>query len=176
MQIKTLIIIALCTLSLRAAPQTLPPLPPNVTEIKFSEFFEGPIGDRGLRISDKSKSLEGKRVRMLGHVVRQDHPSAGMFLLSPVPVQLHDEHYGLADDLPAATVFVSIPSDEKRSIEYKQGIFLVTGVLRLGNREEADGRISIFRIEMDRPEKPLKRAVLPVRKTGETRLSRRLHQ
>jgi hypothetical protein len=152
MRIKTLFLIAvLCVLSISAAPQMIPP-PAGVTELKFGELLESPVGDRGLRLSEKSKSLEGKRVRLLGHMVQQDNPIPGMFLLSAIPVQLHDEHYGLADDLPATTVFVSTPSEPNAIVQYRPGLLLVTGVLSVGNREELDGRVSTFRIALECPE------------------------
>jgi hypothetical protein len=129
-----------CALSLHAS---------EVTDLEFSELLQSPVGDRGLTFSDKAQSLNGKRVRILGHVVRHEHAPAGMFLLAPLPVQLHDEHYGLADELPATTIFVSTPRHTKQPIQYTPGMLTVTGVFHIGNHEEADGRISTFRIDLD---------------------------
>ena len=91
----------------------LPRLPAGVTELKFSEFFVSPIGDRGLTLTDKLRSLDGKRVRILGYMAQQEQPVPGMFLFSAIPVRLNEEHYGLADDLPAATLFVSMPKESR---------------------------------------------------------------
>ena len=55
----------------------------------------------------------------------------------------------LADDLPATTVFVCAPPKAKGVALFKGGLVVVTGALSVGNREEADGRISLFRIEAD---------------------------
>src|SRR4051812_47278101 len=129
-----------CALSLHAS---------EVTDLKFSELLQTPVGDRGLTVSDKAKNLNGKRVRILGHVVRHENAPAGTFLLAPLPVQLHDEHYGLADELPATTIFVSTPAPAKEPIQYTPGLLTVTGVFHIGNHEEADGRISTFRIDVD---------------------------
>src|SRR5882672_2473916 len=84
---------------------TLPPAPPGVTDLKFSELFK-PIGPRGLEYSDKLRALDGKKVRMLGYMVNQSQPVPRTLLLSPVPVTLHEEEYGLAEDMPATIVHV----------------------------------------------------------------------
>jgi hypothetical protein len=130
-----------CALSISAS---------DVSEIKFSELLQNPVGVRGLALSDKAKTLNGKRVRITGHVALHENAPAGTFLLAPIPVQLHDDHYGLADDLPATTIFVSIPSNGKGTLGNPRGVVTVTGVFHVGNHEEPDGRISTFRIDSDR--------------------------
>jgi hypothetical protein len=157
-------ILLLVALALPVFSRDLPKLPAGVTEIKFGELIHGRVGDRGLPVSEKAKTLDGKRVRILGHVVRRDDNNSGTFLLAPLPVQLHDEHYGLADDLPPTTVFVSAASKSRNVVAYKRGLVLVTGTFSVGNREEADGRISTFRIEADAPSKNLKRSNASFRK------------
>ncbi|HUS35508.1 MAG TPA: hypothetical protein VM680_09180 [Verrucomicrobiae bacterium] len=157
-------ILLFVVLALPTFSRELPKLPAGVTEIKFGELIQGRVGDRGLPVSQKAKSLDGKRVRILGHVVRREENAGGTFLLAPLPVQLHDEHYGLADDLPPTTVFVSAAPKSKNVLPYKRGLVLVTGTFRVGNREEADGRISTFRIEADPSTKILKRNNASVRK------------
>ena len=76
----------------------LPPVPPGVTELKFSEFFRQPVGSRGLEFTEKARSLDGKRVRVCGYMVRQAHPVERCLLLTPVPLTLHEEEYGFAED------------------------------------------------------------------------------
>src|SRR5688500_1490472 len=93
-----------CALSLQAAPQTLPPLPRGVMELKFSEFFVSPVGPRGLAFTEKLLGLDGKRVRIAGYMVEQEKALPGVFLFCALPVQLHDHDSALADDLPAAVV------------------------------------------------------------------------
>jgi len=130
---------------------SLPPLPAGVTELKFSEFFVSPIGPRGLTLTEKLRSLDGKRVRILGYMAQQEQPAPGMFLFNAIPVRLNEEHYGLADDLPAATLFVSMPKDRGQVVRYTPEMMLLTGTLSLGNREEADGRISTVRLALEAP-------------------------
>ena len=131
--------------------EEIPPLPAGVTELKFSEFFVSPIGDRGLTFTDKLRSLDGRRVRILGYMARQEQPMAGMLLLASVPVQLNEKHYGLADDLPPATLYVSVPSHRDQVVRHTPGLMLLTGTLSIGNREEADGRISAVRLKLETP-------------------------
>lgn len=128
----------------------------KITDLNFSELLEGRVTARGISISPKAMSLDRKRVRIVGFMVRQEDAPRGRILIAPVPVQLHDEHYGLADDLPAATIFVSTPRADKPAIQYTREPLTVTGVFSVGNREEPDGRISLFRMEMDRPAKRAK--------------------
>jgi hypothetical protein len=114
-------------------------------ELRLSKIFN-PVGPRGLEISATVRRLEGREVRVAGYMVRSDAAVSGAFLLSPVPVQLHDGD-GLADDLPAATVLVE--GLIHRPIAYTPRQLTVTGVLHLGPREEPDGRISFVRLLVD---------------------------
>jgi hypothetical protein len=123
---------------------------PIPAQLEFQEFFDQPVGSRGLRLTDKLKSLDGKQIRITGYVVRQETNAANAFLMTPVPMQLHDEHYGLADDLPAATLFVHGKVPKLRSGSNRSVKVEVRGVLSLGACEEADGRISLVRLKLTR--------------------------
>jgi hypothetical protein len=61
-----------CGSSANNAAPVLPPLPAGATELNFSEFFVSPVGDRGLMLTEKLRGLDGKRVRILGYIVRQE--------------------------------------------------------------------------------------------------------
>ena len=115
-------------------------------EIHFKDFFN-PIGDRGLSLTGRLLGLNGTRIRIRGYVVREDKPCAGRFLLTSLPVQLHGE-YGMADDLPPATVFVTVPRNLEAP-QPKTGLLLLAGTLEIGNREEPDGRTSLVRLTLD---------------------------
>ena len=131
-----------------AAADGLPPLPEGVTALQFSEFFERPVGPRGLVYSEKLRRLQGLRVRVLGHMVRREGAPPGTLLLTPYPVQLHDLEYGLADDLPPNTLFVTVP-DAEGEVPFSPGLLLLTGRLEIGSREEPDGRMSAVRLVLD---------------------------
>lgn len=137
---------------------TLPPAPPDVTDLKFSELFK-PIGPRGLEYSDKLRALEGKKVRILGYMVNQSQLMPWTFLLSAIPVTLHEEEYGLAEDMPATIVHVITQKNATPIVPHTPGLLLLTGTLGLGNRQEADGRISSVRLTLD-PPTPEQRAAL----------------
>ncbi len=126
----------------------LPPLPEGVTALQFGEVFLKPVGPRGLVFTDKVKSLDGRRVRILGHMVRREGAPPGTLLLTPYPVQLHDSEYGLADDLPPNTLLVTVP-DAEGEIPFTAGLLLLTGRLEIGSREEPDGRTSVVRLVLD---------------------------
>ncbi len=134
-----------------ANTNALPPLPPGVTELKFGEFFRQPIGPRGLESTEKLRSLEGRRIRIVGYMARQAKPVSRCFLLAPVPLTLNEIEYGYADDLPAATLHVFTSSEAPATTPYTPGRLLLTGSLSLGNRLEVDGRISTVRLQLDAP-------------------------
>lgn len=133
-----------------------PPPEPSVAqapaaEIRFDELFK-PIGPGGLEYSARLRSMEGRRVRFRGYMAAREAAPPGTFLLTPFPVQLHETEYGLADDLPPATVFVEVPAWRGRTVPYRPGPVTVTGILQLGNREEPDGRVSSVRLVLDGPD------------------------
>lgn len=160
-------------LAVKSAPKfELPPLPEGVEELKFSEFFKTPVGDRGLELTEKLKSMDGKRVRIFGYMVHEDLTRCnscvtpktrngkpvpawmeatipGRMMFTAVPSNVSHAHYGLADDLPPQTVFVYIPEKIGQLVPYTPGPMLLTGVLSVGNKREPEGRISIVRLELD---------------------------
>lgn len=124
--------------------------PAGVTDLKFREMFKLPIGPKGLELSDKLAALAGQKVRMVGYMVAQDADTPGQFILSPLPVEVGDEDESLSDDLPASSVFVhAAPASAQREIPHLRGLISVIGTFRLGAREEAGGRVSSFRLELD---------------------------
>ncbi|MDE2402960.1 MAG: hypothetical protein KGL90_14975 [Burkholderiales bacterium] len=146
------------TVATQAAPRTIAvsgPLaapPPGVTDLKFREMFQLPIGPKGLALSDKLRQLDGKPVRMVGYMVAQESASAGEFILSPLPVEIGDEDESLSDDLPASSIFVHLaPEAAVRTVPNLGGLLRVTGTLRIGVHDEPDGRVSSFRLELDEP-------------------------
>lgn len=114
------------------------------------DVFVRPAGPRGLELSERVRALDGRRVRVRGYVVRQELPTDGRFLLTTRPMQLHEEEYGLADDLPAATLVV-LAEGSTFGANPPRGPVVVAGTLRVGNREEPDGRVSALRLTLDRP-------------------------
>lgn len=152
-----------------------PPLPEGVEELDFTEFFKTPVGPRGLELTERLQSLNGRRVRILGYMVHEDTtpcnscpiprttkkgykvPSwigvvvAGRMMLTPYPANVSHAHYGLADDLPPQTLFVEVPDRVGELVPYTPGPMLLTGVLSVGPKNESDARTSVVRLLLDLP-------------------------
>ena len=119
-----------------------------VTELRFRDFFQLPVGPRGLQPSPQLLALDGRQVRISGYMAAAETPTAGGFILAPLPVKLGDEDESLADDLPASIVHVRLtPSD--LVLAPLPGRIWLTGTLQLGQRQEADGRLSIVHLQLD---------------------------
>ncbi|MFO1432857.1 MAG: hypothetical protein U1F76_22520 [Candidatus Competibacteraceae bacterium] len=127
----------------------LPPPPPGVTDLKFRDLFKLPIGPYGLEPTEKLLGLDGKPVRLVGYMIKQEEPTPGVFILSPLPVSLGHEDEALADDLPASMIFVHLEGEGTPAVPYVAGLLQLIGVLSVGNREEADGRVSVVRLRLD---------------------------
>jgi len=139
------------------AGQTLPPgepvglhSPGTVTALRLQDFFQMPVGPKGLVVSDTLRQAQGQRVRLTGYVVQQEVATLGRFLLTPRPVQMSQHADGEADDLPPATVFVRLDASQQDwAVAHARGLVEVTGTLDLGRSEESDGRVSWFRLQLD---------------------------
>ncbi len=116
-------------------------------ELFFKEFFNLPMGSKGLEQSAKLTSANGQTVRITGYMVQQEVPHLGRFMLSPRPVQMSEHADGEADDLPAALVTVYLDDAQKDwLIPYTRGLLSITGRLSVGRLEETDGRVSWVRL------------------------------
>lgn len=132
----------------------LAPAPADIEVLRFNEFFEPP-GDRGLAFTPRLRSLAGKRVQLTGYMAQEERGVPGRLLLAPFPFTLHEDEYGLCDDLPPAVVFVRTPDQEERKLPFTPGLLRLTGTLELGARDEPDGRVSHVRLVLDSPEAAL---------------------
>ena len=108
---------------------------------------------------------------MLGYMVRQEEATPGKFLFAPLPVQVCEQDSEFADDLPPSTVHVFVPACRDQPVPYTRQLLLLTGTLSVGNREEADGRISLVRLTLDPPPRATTRKFSFTEK-GATRLLR----
>ncbi len=143
-----------------ADPIVLPPLPPGVSALKFSEIFEPP-GRFGHAFTQKARALDGTKVRVLGYMVRRNRVQFGSFVLAPLPVQMHDTEYGLADDLPASALLIEMADAYKTVVTHTPGLMLLTGTLHLTQREEPDGRVFYAWIKLDPPEPRARKSPSP---------------
>lgn len=134
-----------------AEAPALPPAPEGVTELQFSEIYRMPIGPEGLEFTEKVRALDGERIRLLGYMVKQTQPMPWTFLFSPIPMTLHESHYGFAEDLPPQMVHAFTERTTTPILPHTPGLMLLTGRLELGAREEPDGRVSHVRLFVDSP-------------------------
>jgi hypothetical protein len=129
-----------------------PGLSLEATELSLNEFFKFPVAARGLEPTEKLLSLNNKQVRVSGYMVKEEEPTAGLFMLAPLPVSMAEKEDGPADDMPPATLFVHLPQTEQHTrVFYRKGIWQLTGILELGNQEEANGRMSYARLILSNP-------------------------
>lgn len=138
---------ALRWLALAAAlPLAAPVHAEPATDLTFAELFQLPVGPTGLTPQQRLLQLRGQPVRMSGYRVGDSQTTAGVFILAPRPLALGDADESLADDLPAAVVFVhgvpagALPATSRR--------VRISGLLDIGARDEADGRVSALRLLM----------------------------
>ncbi|HNG60925.1 MAG TPA: hypothetical protein PKZ52_13960, partial [Cellvibrionaceae bacterium] len=122
----------------------------------FKDFFKLPAGPQGLEPTEKLRALNNQRVRIRGFMAHEDDPTAGVFLLTSQPANVAEKADGMADDLPAATLTVYMPPEDKSKIlTYRPGLWVLTGTLQLGNQEDSNGRISYARLIMDKRDRSI---------------------
>ncbi len=143
-----------------AEKQTAPLAQEQATLLDLHLLFKHPVGPRGLEASPELLALAGHRVRIEGYLVQEEDPAPGQFKLTVIPAALAEREDGPADDLPAATVFVHLPSDESQRTFHIEPSALtqrisVSGMLALGNVQEAQGRVSYIRLMLDHSSKEI---------------------
>jgi hypothetical protein len=139
---------------LRAKVAALPAPPEGVSDLFFDEFFKLPVGPKGLEMTERLTSLDGKRVRILGFMVKHPQATPWTLTLAPMPLAIHEKDFGQAEDLPPATVRVILPRNPSPVTPFTPGLMLLTGRLEVGDHEEADGRRSLVRLHLDPPAAP----------------------
>ena len=119
-------------------------------QLQLGEFFKLPVGPKGLEPTEKLLAMNGKRVTVQGHMVKEEEPLPGLFMLTPVPVAMAELADGPSDYLPPATLFVHLPQEGADKVAaYQPGTWNVTGLLELGGQQEANGRVSYARLIPD---------------------------
>ncbi len=145
--------LALSSLQASSSAAALPPAPEGVTDLAFAEFY-GPIGDRGLEYSEKLRGLIGRRVRLVGYMVREQERASGLFRLAGWPVVVETQGLCSVDDTPPNTAYVIVPEVSKQPPAWRPGRLVLTGVLECGPRAENDGRNSFVRLLLDAAQAP----------------------
>lgn len=110
-----------------------------------------------LRPSAKALALHGKRVRVVGFMAEMEEPVQGAFYLVPRPMRLDESGAGTGD-LPLESILVVVPGAEDKALPHLEGPLEGIGVLDVGNRADEQGRVSNFRLSLDRPARVAARA------------------
>ncbi len=132
----------------------LPALSPGVTHVGWDQFIKTPVGDYGLELTDAIKTLDGKKVRLLGYMVRRDEPAPGGFFLAPYQIGVEEHEAGFAD-LPPQAVYVSIPYNATKIVPHTPRPLLLTGTFSVGQKRVENGMVSsLFRLVLDAPPVP----------------------
>lgn len=116
--------------------------------IRFDEFFTPVVGDRGLELSDRLKSLHGRRVAISGFMVREPRRSPGIFMLAPRPSRVTDDGFCLVDDVPTTCLHV-VTATGNRVEPFRPGRLHLVGILEVGPAPMADGRNAYARLHME---------------------------
>lgn len=147
-------LLPLCLLLATALPLCAQELPAPATTpaaplLRFADFFQQPMGSKGLAMTPALLQARGHSVRLSGYMVQQEQPALGHFMLTPRPVRMSEHADGDADDLPAAWVMVYLDESQKDfAVPYQRGLLELSGVLSVGRLEEQDGRVSWVRLQL----------------------------
>ena len=122
---------------------------PGFDFLSFQDFFQTPIGPKGLVLTEKVQALQDHGVRLSGYRVRTEMPTVGWFLLVPLPNQISPEEDGDANDLPANTVLVWLDPAHKRDVVPNDGAPLtVEGRFHWGAVVAPDGQTYWFSLQL----------------------------
>ncbi len=119
--------------------------------LHFKDFFKFPVASRGLEINPQLQQADGKPVRLIGYMVKQENGSQpGQFLLTPRPVQMSEHSDGDADDLPPATVLVKLATEQSSwLVPHTRGLIELQGTLSVGRQEASDGRVTWVQLQLN---------------------------
>lgn len=133
-----------------AVPARVSAAPERLPILDWQHIFKMPVGPRGLEPTDEFLALNGQRVRVVGYMVHEEAALPGQMKIAPLPVGLAEADDGPADDLPGNTVFVELPPRlATHVVPFRPGEWEVTGLLELGPKVGADGRVSYIRLHGD---------------------------
>jgi hypothetical protein len=132
------------------AVSTVPVALPATT-LQLTQLFESgsPLAPTAL-----ARSLDGKRVRLVGFMADLELPPKGALYLTPRPVKC-DEAGGGTADLPPETVLVLVASAPARELAHVPGPLEATGTFEVGNRTDEAGRSANFRLRLDEAPRPM---------------------
>lgn len=120
------------------------------TPLAFEEMYSG-ASSLGLQLSPKLKSLEGKRVSIIGFMAPPLKPTLSFFVLTQVPLAVCP-FCSTDADWPSNIVLIKL-NEPITSLPFDQPV-KATGRLELGTQvDEETGFVSLVRIQADTVEK-----------------------
>jgi hypothetical protein len=119
----------------------------DATRIAFHEFLAPSTTE--LKPSEKLRSLQGKRVRIVGFMTEMEHQPEGYFYLCSRPI-LCDESGGGIGELPIDAVRVVVRSSRSQPIKFIAPPLEVTGILELGGQSEFEPDSWAVRVVADK--------------------------
>jgi hypothetical protein len=117
--------------------------------LTFDEIYVLPAGPKGLEFTEKTKGLNGGKVRMEGFMVKHYHDDPAIFLFTAVPAVHNQVEYMLADSLPTSLVHVIMDVRPGDAPVWKPQRITVMGTLETGAHQEIDGRVSHIRLRCE---------------------------
>ena len=109
------------------------------------------VGPGGLAPSGLARSLDGRRVRLVGYMAHLEAPAPGVFWLASRPVDC-DEGGGGTADLPPDAIRVEVRSAAGAAVRWLPGPIEITGHFRVGPDADARGRVAHLHVVLDREE------------------------
>lgn len=134
-------------LALFLALVVTPSQPQAPVRLEFREILAPSTTE--LKPSDKLRSLQGKRVRMIGYMAEMEQMPEGYFYLCARPV-LCDESGGGIGELPIDAVRVIVPALKGKAVKFVAPPIFVTGILELSGQSEFEPDSWAVRVLVDK--------------------------
>jgi hypothetical protein len=132
--------------------------------LSFDEVFVTPAGAKGLEYTPKIKTLDGKKIRVTGFMVRHADIDTRAFLFCATPRVYNEREEGLADSVPPHMVYVIMAVRGQDAPAWRREKMTLYGTLELGSHQELSGRISHLRLRCDAVTDAQSGVLLEVRK------------
>lgn len=121
-------------------------------ELRFRDFFShctGNDGNQSPQISDRWRQAEGKKVRLVGYMLPQEHACPGGFVLTGQPCQADHLRTGLSDARVPAAVRVEFDDAHRDwTVPHLKGLVEVSGVLQVGRHTNPQGYSALATLQL----------------------------
>ena len=136
-----------------AAAQWAPTSSRQGQELRFRDFLSyctGNDGNQTPQISDRLRQAEGKKVRLVGYMLPQEHACSGGFVLTAQPCQADHLRIDLSDARMPAAVRVEFDDAHRDwTVPFLKGLVEVSGMLRVGRHTDAQGYCALATLQLE---------------------------